>query len=397
MNGRMKRVLLSAAAGISAATMLLAGCNDDLTVASALRPAFIRTDVTIHDTTVSPTVTSAFLERVAMNGRLNQLGKSNGYEAYTLLQFLSGFFPQRDTVSVVSAHLTLRLEGWFGDSTGTLAFQVFKITQAWRAPTVRWDSLPAFDPTVRGSYSGTITADTQQIVILDLDTAMVREWLRPQTFTQYGIILVPTAACNTVRGVHIFEYDSVQFYPTLEVIVRNPGGTLDTATYNAGVDSFVGNIDDPVPNPERIFTQSGVVFRSILRFDVAFIPHGAIVNTADLSIIRDPATRRLTRFTSDSLLLAGTLLSATDSTRIDPTVATGSISGPSADTLTFNLRRPVQLWVVGNNYGILLRNSALSEFSSFSLFSFYNERAANVASRPKLRIRYAVERRLGEQ
>jgi len=116
-----------------------------------------------------------------------------------------------------------------------------------------------------------------------------------------------------------------------------------------------------------------------------------------MSIIRDPATSRLTRFTSDSLLLAGTLLSATDSARIDPTIATGSISGPSADTLTFNLRRPVQLWVVGNNYGILLRNSAVSEFSSFSLFSFYNERAANVASRPKLRIRYAVERRLGEQ
>lgn len=371
--------------------MALGGCSDDLTEASALRAAFIRTDVTIHDTTITPVVTSSFRRHLAMNGPLNQLGKSGGYEAYTLLQFLSAYFTQRDSGTIVSARLTLRLEGWFGDSTGTLAFQVFKINALWRAPTVRWDSLPAFDPTVRGGYTGAITADTQKIVV-DLDTALVREWLQPQTVTQYGVVLIPTAACNVVRGVHIFEYDSVQYYPTLEVIVRNPGGTLDTVTNNAGVDTFVGNIDNPVSDPQRLFTQSGVVYRSLMRFDVSFIPRGAIVNSADLALVRDPATCRLTRFIPDSLVIAGALISATDSVRVDAATASATITGSAADTFTFSVRRPVQLWIVGNNNGLLLRNSVTSEYSSFALLSFYNEQAGVPAARPRLRIRYAVER-----
>jgi hypothetical protein len=385
------------AAGVLAGAVLVAACSDDLTEATALRAAFIRTDVTIRDTTILPTVTSTFRQRLGMNGRLNQLGRSGGYEASTLLQFLSSYFPQRDTVIVVSARLTLRLEGWFGDSTGTLAFTVHKISQEWRAPTARWDSLPAFDPAVRGSYSGPVSADTEKITI-DLDTAMVREWLNQSSFTQNGIILVPTAACNTIRGVHIFEYDSVTYYPTLQIIARNAGGTVqDTTSFNAGVDTFVGNVDNPVASDERLFTQSGVVFRSRLHFDVSFIPRGAIVNTAELSLIRDPATSRLTRFSPDSLLLMGTLVSATDSSRVDGTIASGVISGPAADSVKFDVRRPVQLWIVGNNNGLLFRNSAVNELSSFSLFSFYNERAAAASARPKLRIRYAVEKEVGNR
>jgi hypothetical protein len=392
MNGRPQINAILAATGILAGFLLLASCSDDLTEATALRAAFVRKDVIIRDTTLTPTSTSTFRTRLGMNGRLNQLGHSGGYQAYTLLQFLSAYFQQRDTVSVVSARLTLRLEGWFGDSTGTLAFTVHKISQDWRAPTVRWDSLPAFDATVRGTYSGVVTADTQQITI-DLDTAMVREWLNKSTITQHGIILVPTPACNTIRGVHIFEFDSLKYYPTLEIIARNAAGTVqDTAKYDAGVDTFVGNVDDPVPSTERLFAQSGVVYRGRLRFDVSFIPRGSIINTAELTLVRDPATSRLNRFTPDSLLLMGTLVSATDSSRVDGTIAGGKISGASADTVKFDVRRPVQLWLVGNNNGLLLRTSALNELSSFSLFSFYNEQALQSAARPKMRIRYAVER-----
>jgi hypothetical protein len=392
MNGRTRIVWLLITTGVLAGALFVAGCNDELTPATSLEPVFIRSLFTIRDTTILPTATSTFRQRLGMNGRQNQLGRWGGYEAYTLLQFLSSFFPQRDTVQVVSARLTLRIEGWFGDSTGTLAFTVHKISQEWRAPTVRWDSLPAYDPVVRGSYSGVVAADTQQISF-NLDTAMVREWLNKAAFTQNGIILIPTLACNTVRGVHICEYDSVKYYPTLEIIARNSSGTVqDTATYNVGVDSFVGNIDHPVSSDERLFAQSGVVFRSKLRFDVSFIPRGAIINTADLTMIRDQATSRLTRFIPDSVLLMGTLTSATDSITVDGTIASASLSGAAADTVVFNLRRPVQLWIVGNNYGLLLRNSALSEFSSFSLLSFYNERSATTAARPRLRIRYAVQK-----
>lgn len=388
----MKRYLLTIAAAVA---LLAGGCSDDLTEATALRGAFIRTDLLIRDTTIAPAASRSTRQYVPMNGRLNLLGRRGGYEARTLVKFISASLPDRgDTVTVVSAQLRLRLEGWFGDSTGTFAFEVFRVTAPWAAQTARWDSLPAVDESVvRGSYTGFVTADTQ-VISVALDTGMVRGWLRPQAVTQEGILLRPATGCAIVRGIHVFQLDSVQFYPTLIVIARNASGTVqDTAEYAIGIDTFVGNHDDPVPGGERLFTQSGVVWRTRMTFDVSFIPRGAVVNSAELILLRDSSTSRLTRFVPDSTLLAGTRTSATDSNAVDALPAAARWSGAAADTAALDLRRAVQLWVAGTNHGLLLRNSAVSELSSFSLLSFYNERAADPAKRPALRIRYAVERR----
>lgn len=367
------------------------GCSDKLTEATALGTSFASTDVTIRDTTITASGSSSFREFTAMNGRTNLLGHSGGYDARMLLQFYPAYFGNNDTAAVLSAKLKLRAVMWFGDSSATFAFTVHKVLSEWNQSTVRWDSLmPSYEPAVRGQFSGTIVSDTQ-LVVVDLDTALVREWIRPNTITQYGIMLIPTAAANVVRGFHAFDYDSTKFYPTLDVITRSYGsGILDTTTYNLGADTFVGNNDNPVPNPSLIFSQSGVVYRSTIRFDVSFIPPGAAIVSSLMTLTQDPPTSRLNKFKGDSLAVAHLALSETNNRLFEAQGALASNIG--ANRYSFDLRHITQSWTIGPNYGLVLRNSNFSEFSTFDLFTFYGHLATDPAARPKLRIRYAVEK-----
>ncbi len=380
---------------LSVTLTLLSGCSDELSQETALGTSFALTDVTIYDTTLAATGSSTFKQFLPMNGRVNLLGKYQGYEARMLMLFYSAFFPNTDTLEVLSARLTLRAETWFGDSTGTVAFTAHKVTSLWNPNFARWDSLPQYETTVRGQYSGFITSDSQKISFA-LDTALVRDWLRGAVLTQYGLILLPSATASTIRGFNPFDWDSTSHFPTLEVFTRSFGSqVLDTLTFNLGIDTFVGNNDGPVSNPGLLFTQSGIVYRSRLHFDVSFIPFGATVVSASMVLTQDPATTHLNRFRGDSLTVAHLSVSATDSAIFE---AQGSLASITAsNTYTFNVRHIVQSWAVGTNHGLILRNSNLSEFSSFDLATFHNQLAADSTLRPKLLVKYSVENRRDER
>jgi hypothetical protein len=385
-----KRLLLAAAVTAAA----LPGCSDDLGPETALRPSFIRTDISILDTTVTAVSGSTFLQRLAMNGRQNLLGRYGTLEARTLLQFSFGAFPRRDTVQVISATLTLRAETRLGPQ-GTLAFTAHRILQAWNEATVRSDSafLPAVEYSiVRGSYSGSVAADTQYITI-DLDTAMVREWLRPSAPAQYGLMLVPTAASTVLRGFHVFDFDSVRFLPNLLVVTRGvQGGVLDTGRFAGGIDTFVGSAEAPPAGSATLLLQSGVGFRSTLFFDVGFIPRGSTVVQADLALVRDPAQTLLTTPTRDTLISAHVRLSASDSSTFEVVSAPGRPSTTFPGTFALDLRHAVQSWAIGPNNGLLLRAASGSEFNTMDRFAFFGPGATNPAQRPLLRIFYTVRR-----
>ncbi|MFN0158952.1 MAG: hypothetical protein ACKVRP_12880 [Bacteroidota bacterium] len=369
--------------------MILAiGCSDDLNQFNAVG-GFPRTDVIIHDDTVYAIASSTFRRQTPTNGRVNYVGKFDGYTSYMMLQFYQSLFPNRDTIAVISATLKLRAVAWFGNPSATIGFTAHKITEPWNE--VILDSLPAYDPLVRGTYTGTITADTAEVT-MDLDTALVREWMRPSTFTQYGILLAPTVGSNVMRGFHCFNLDSTKFYPTLVVIARNNAGTVqDTTTFNLGMDTFVGSNNTPVSNPELIFTQSGAIHRSKILFDVSFIPTGAIINSADLVLVQDTTSSRLNKFTPDSVIIAHVLTSPTDSTLIEIVGTPGEPLSHLKTNFSVDIRHAVQSWVIGPNYGLVVRRGNLSELASFDLITFYNHVATNTALRPRIRIRYAIE------
>jgi hypothetical protein len=379
---------------------LMSSCSDDPSALNSVGTQLLRTKVTVRTDTLRSISSSSQRQYVSMDGRTNLLGRSGGYTAYTLVQFYPAFFAQRDTVQVLSASLSLRAVTWFGDSSAQFGFNAYEINRSWGQTTFTWDSLTGLNNSTPSSetYSGTVARDTEWINI-QLDTAMVRRWLQPLTIsTNYGLILIPTPNTNVVRGFHSFDFDSVSFYPKLTVIARNVAGTVtDTTSYQAfgqGQDTFVGNIDNLNTNPELIYAQSGVSYRGFLKFDLSAIPRGAIINSAELTLKLSPATSRLNKFLSDTAIAAHSVLSATDNSKFEAQGSRGTGNWPNGINFVFpDLRRQAQYWIrdVSLNNGLLFRTVNQSEFSSFDLFTFYNQTAQDSTMRPQLIVKYTVE------
>jgi hypothetical protein len=389
------------AAGLLAAALAItvSACSDEPTEANSLVATLPVTNFQVKDTTIIAASGRSFLEYVPMNGGINLLGRNGSFVAYTAIEFTPANFPARDTINVVSAKLTLQAVTWYGNSNSTFGFTARRIIPGWASNTLTWDTVQTgfYEDAVRGSFSSTSGADTLTIV-LNLDTAMVREWfqtLTSTTTTKFGIALIPTPATQSlVRGLVAFGSDSVSHVPTLQVIATNVAGTtIDTSTYSSGIDTFVGNITPPFSDPGLLYLQSGVVYRSTLHFDLTGIPRGAIINSAELDLERDPLTTRLSKFVADTAVSPHILLDAVDSTKFDAEDATsfGRRKGGTANTFAFNIRRHVQSWLRGPNDGLLLRTTLSSEFETPDLYTFFSPAAANAANRPRLKLVYSIK------
>ena len=137
---------------------------------------------------------------------------------------------------------------------------------------------------------------------------------------------------------------------------------------------------------DHLYTQAGVAYRSSLKFDVSSLPRGAIVNTAELLLVSDPAITKISKFTANP---QPTVHARTaDSSKYQATGSTGTIS--SGTTYAFDVRLQMQQWVGGYNYGLLLRQPNVNEFGTLDLFGFYSSEAANASVRPRIKVKYAV-------
>ncbi len=380
-----------------AAGLACFACSEDPSVLNSLSTKFTDTDIIIVADTLEAVTATSFRKYLPMNGPVNLAGTNGGHEAIMALQFTPGQFPQRDTIRVISAELRLRAVTWYGNPSGTLSLTAYKILKSWSSFTLTWDSLdvqlnPGFyeEGIVRGTYTGMVATDTESIVI-SLDTAMVREWLQPSTFTQYGIALVPATGSTFVRGFTPFGVDSIQFQPTLTVIAQNFAGTVqDTNEYALGSDTFAGNVDSLVTATDRMFVQAGVVYRTKITFDASSIPQGAIVNKAELLLTRDVSASQINKFSADTLVAVHVLTTGTEDGTFE---LQGSLATQRSDSsIAFEIRHAVQIWVNGTNNGILLRANTLSEFSTFDLHVFYGPTASDTAVRPRVQVLYSIEK-----
>jgi hypothetical protein len=397
---RGRALTLAAVASAAVLACTLGACSDEPTAANAPVAALPLTNLSVHDTTIVARGSSTYRQFIPTNGAVNLIGRSGNYSAMALIQFVPTSFPARDTALVFGASLTLRFETWFGDSTGQFSFNIYRVSVPWGESTVTWDTVqaPGFyeQYTVRGSYSAGAGKDTQSVTI-PLDTAMVRQWLATPTSTtntSFGILLVPTNGCSIIRGFNEYGFptDSTGYFPTLQIIAGSPtGAPRDTAAYTISFDTWVGNIENLATNPQLIYIQSGVDYRSTLSFDVSFIPRGAVINSANLLLTSDPATTRMTRFISDSTFMLATTLSASDRTILDAYSVSGFRQGGTLLTYNADMTRPVQIWNRLPNYGVTLRPNVFAETVSFQLLTFFNEKAPP-ALRPRLKLKYSVVR-----
>jgi hypothetical protein len=392
MHNRIGRWLLV----LFAISVLLSACSDEPTEQNALlTPHLPYVEMAVRETTIVADSGSTFREYAAMNGTANLVGRTGNYTASMILAFYSSYFQDRDTVRVLSAKLHLHGASFYGDSTGQVSFTVHRLNRTWSQTSFRWDSLGTdfYDASdVRGTYSGSIGKDTEEVVI-DLDTVMARQWLITPTTTEasyrYGMIFVPTSSASAVRGFQSFDSDSSNWVPHLVLICQNVAGTVtDTSTFTLGVDTFVGNIDDLNSDPRLFYLQAGVNYRSIINFNVSWIPRGAIVNNATLTVQRDPSTCFINRFAADTSFAVHPMEGSSTTSSFGSGSTARLVSG-SQTTYTADISSDVQSWVRGPNYGALLRIYGVREFETLTLVTLYGAAADN-AHKPRLKIIYSV-------
>lgn len=401
MIDEMKNFLGKGLCGLIIA-MTFTSCSESITNPNTPGSRLFNRDVLVRDTILVATGDTTFLLRIAAdqladpNGvflpplRQNLVGKAGNYTAYSTIRF---FPPARDTINVLSARLILRMVSWQGDSSGTFGFTAHKINMNWTQTTLTWDSVSMsgfFEAASRGSYTGPVGPDTT-VLSVSIDTALVREWYRTGV-VNYGLLLMPTPTATIIRGFHAFDVDSLQFQPKLEVIARNTRNTVtDTTILQGGTDTYVANVNPFTIQNDRVYTQAGIAYRSRMTFDVSGFPPGSIINSAELLMERDPTITRISRFTASPAPAVHALLSA-DSSRYESTGANGSLVLGTANTFTFDVRRQVQRWVTGSNYGLLLRQPHTQEAGTLDLYAFHGSRSANPAVRPRIIVKYSVFR-----
>ena len=383
-------------------TLAAAGCSETPTEDNSIGGALTRSSFLIRDTTLYATSGRSFQRTLANNGAANLVGMAGGHTAYAVLQFPPSVMPINDTDDVLSATLRIRFVSWFGDSAGPFGISVHRIVSAstWSPDSLVWQDVQSdfYDPTPLGAEQFfPVQGDTETVSIM-LDTTLIHSWFHagntgnPDSVDR-GIILLPTSGTQVVRGFNAFFFntDSVQYYPTLQVAVHHPAiDSTETLTIQAGFDTHVAHLENFTPNPDRLYTQAGIVYESRLTFDLGFIVRGTIISNAELVLINDPAETMIAT-PATRIVTVHRSLSETDSASFSFSSIDGIPTDGQPERYSFNVGALVQSLVRGPNYGITLRPSPATITSSLDRFAFYNATVADSTLRPRLRILYTVE------
>ncbi|HSQ74321.1 MAG TPA: DNRLRE domain-containing protein, partial [Bacteroidota bacterium] len=141
---------------------------------------------------------------------------------------------------------------------------------------------------------------------------------------------------------------------------------------------------------DLLYLQAGIVYRSVVKFDIGFIPKGSTIHLAELLMERDPLTSKLNRFSGDAAFSAHAMVVDSATGAFESSAATGTLKSGTDQTYTADVHTTVQSWVRGPNYGLMLRVTGEQEFMSFDLLTFYGPTAADAALRPRIRILYST-------
>ena len=375
------------------------GCADD---PSSLGLNFIppgeTTGVRIFDSYIDTMqITSTNIRKyVNTSTSVNLMVGINGsYNAKGLIRF-GGLSGDYDSATVNSATLTLSYRNYYfpasaTDSLGQIAFDIFKINQNLNFSTITLDSVNSstFGTTPQGSYTGSPTADSQQITI-SLNTSMVKDWLEYAADTSYqnknyGIVLSPTGASAVIKAFYSGAI-SENVRPKLTIIVTKNNDTDTLVTTGSATVSLVNA--SITPSSETFSLQAGVSYVQTMRFNLSKIPSTATINDVQLYLTLDSVNSKFSKQTSFSI--AAQYISDTAGLVTDGFSFSGSPSGNGQYLIRVisNFQAsPFQRWLLGAaNYGIMLR--AANQFTNLDLFTFYNITASDPNKRPRVIIKY---------
>jgi len=334
--------------------------------------------------------TSTFFKPIpAANSSLLSLGKTKEYSARILLRWLN--FPSDigEKGSIVSAKVKLfRSPYHIGNQSSQFGFDVKEITSPWSSYTFTSDSTPVVMATPSGTFSGTV-GDSIEI---DLDTTLVRSWLKKMAdgrFTEIrGVLLDPTSGTDFVQAFEAFSSDYSLHNPQL-TFVMNLGGSTDS-TLTAGAIENTYTATGPSLTNASLALHGGLAYRAKLFIDVSAIPAGSIINNVELYLHIDRSASRNYYRNGDSVLVYELADSTKDSLTTNSIVSKQTSETDMIMAQGISLVRAVQHWVndKSRNHGLMLIK--VGEVSDLDLTQFYGVEAS-AESRPKLIVTYTKQ------
>lgn len=387
---------------VTALSIFTVGCADD---PSSLGLDFIppgeTTGVRIFDSYIDTMAITSQSVKYYVNTSASanlMIGTNGTYNSKGLVKF-GGISGDYDSAVVNSAVLTLTYKNYYfpaapSDSLGQVAFDVFSVQQNLNYGTITLDSVNSgsFGNTTQGNFTGTPTADTQQVTIT-LNNQLAKDWLEYAADTNYsvknyGVALTPSGASNVIKGFYSgLEGIGDNVKPKLQIIVTKNG---DTDTLTTTSSQTVSLVDATIaPNSETFQLQAGVSYINVMKFDMSRIPSTATINDVQLYLTLDDAG---SEFTSLTTYNTGSLyISDTAGYKTTGGTFTSSIEASTGKYVTrlvagFQVS-PFQRWLLGEaNNGLLL--FASNQLRNLDLFSFYSPTASDLSKRPRVIIKY---------
>lgn len=396
-----KAVLFSLFIIVSLALYTIGCADEPSSLGLNFLPPGETTGVRIFDSYIDTMPINSNNSRYYVNtsGSTNLLvGKSGSYESKALLKF-TNISDAYDSATVISAKMYLYYRNYFfpntiSDSLGQIGFDVYKIQENYNFSSITYDSVSsnAFGNISQGIYSGTPTADSQEVEI-SLNTSMVRDWLEYAADTSYsaknfGIVLSPNSSSASIKGFYSSSQNvtSTSLFPKLEIIYTKNG---NTDTFTTKSNSFISLSNASIASSSETFTlQAGISYVQQMIFDLSHIPSTATINDVQLFLTMDSLSSNFSNQSNFTIL--GQFIN--DSTGLKTDLF--AFEGKQAGSQYYMMRlvnvgspSPFARWLSGTaNYGLLLFSG--NQTVNLDRYVFYKETASDPNKKPRVIIKY---------
>jgi hypothetical protein len=326
------------------------------------------------------------------------LGSVGSYESVALLRWFSFTEAIGDEGVILETKMILRAEGSsFGAPSAQIGFDALEIINEWdvfdltseHLGDIQTESVP------RGSYQG-----NDSVMVIDLDTAMVREWMNRFTHNinatsenridePFGIKLQPKGM-TAIQALHSINSSIVQ--PELYFIVQR-GDIVDTLLGRDLRDTYVTQGPDYSAQPLSV--HGGLSNRGRIKFDLSGIPDGSIVSYVKLTLTRDSTQEMRSNLGLNAVQVFEAL-----STEKDSTSGSSALCQPTSDTAHVfvaegtvdggTLLLAVQRWVASPSFNRGFIITKLAESSDLDQIIFHGA-SADPDKRPRLEVYYTTK------
>jgi len=383
-------------AGLFSLIFLITACDDNPSGAgSSVIPA---TDAVTSKTleTDSLPFTFEIIQKSVVKSGLEYflLGRHNNEEAVGIIKF-SGFPDTLANATVISADIVLFPSNYSLGDNSSFGISVHRITSSWSvvSPGNAWVNGPIYNKTAEGSFSGAII-DTQAVYI-PLSTTLVKDWLyyasdvSKANFNQ-GVTLIAKSNSNCTRLFYSMDNDDYTDNskdPYLRII-KELNGKRDTLLVAPEEDSYYAfSKNFSTSNSDDFVMQSGVSYRTKLKFDVSRIPQHAHISNATLTLTLNSAESIIGNNSTDSLGTTAFQYNSAGAVTGEYNIIGYPAIENGNKVYVINFTLFVQGWInKWTNEGMEIFH--LGELYSLDQLSFYSNKHFDVSKRPKIKVTY---------